>query len=60
MVFQAFDSDRYLVSGHVVRPSALNLLGVECIIFWAVAIDHLDIAATLLSPQTVSVGLHRN
>ena len=57
MVGQALTVTGIILAGRVIGPGATDFLGLEGIVFGAVAVDHFDIAAALFGPQTMGRGL---
>ena len=57
MIRQALDGHRNHFSADVISPGAADFLRLEGIVLGAVAVNHFDVAATLLGPETMGRDL---
>lgn len=57
MVFKALYRHRDHFALTIISPGAADFLGLEGVIFRAMAVNHFDIATSLLGPQPVGADL---
>lgn len=57
MIVQTLDGDRDHCAGAVIGPGTADFLGLEGVVFRAMAVNGFDMTTTLFGPQTVGLDL---